>query len=322
MKKILSLDGGGIRGVIPASVLAYIEERTGRRVADMFDLVAGTSTGGLLALGLTKPNAEGGPAYTARQMVELYEREGMRIFHRDLWYRAAALENLLDHKYPSQGIEGVLARYFGDARLSDALTDVLVTSYEIERRTPFFFRRSRALAHAGWDWLMRDAARATSAAPTYFEPARIQVPEGDEYFALVDGGVFANNPAMCAYAEARTLWPEEESFIVVSLGTGQLTRPILHDDAKNWGLARWAQPILGVVFDGVSDTVDYQLADLCRDKKTRLSNYSRFQIELNEGSDDMDDSSRGNLRVMKLLAEDLIHGKQHELDGVCKALND
>ena len=320
MRKILSVDGGGIRGVIPATVLVELEQRMQRPVAELFDLVAGTSTGGLLALGLTKPGANGSPAYSAAEMLALYEREGQAIFHRDLWHRVTALENLLEEKYPSGGIERVLGECFGDTMLSDALTEVLVTSYDIERRTPFFFRRSRARERVGWNWQMRQAARATSAAPTYFEPAKLEVAGGEDYYALIDGGVFANNPAMCAYAEARTLWPDEEDFVVLSLGTGELTRRIPYDDAKGWGLAMWAQPLLGVVFDGVSDTVDFQLGRLCRDEQNRLSRYLRLQVRLDEGSDDLDNASRGNIHVLRLLAEKLIRDREKDIDAMCEAL--
>jgi patatin-like phospholipase/acyl hydrolase len=303
-------------------VLVEIEQRTGRPVAELFDLVAGTSTGGLLALGLSKPSPTepGTPEFSALQMLELYEREGSAIFERDLWHRFMALENVLEEKYPSKGIERVLAEYFGDTTVSDALTELFVTSYDIERRSPFFFRRSRARERPGWDWPMRLAARATSAAPTYFEPAKLQAAGSSDYYALVDGGVFANNPAMCAFAEARTLWPEEEDFLVVSLGTGELTRRIPYDDAKGWGLAKWAQPILGVVFDGVSDTVDFQLGQLCRDEHTRVSSYLRLQVRLDEGSDDMDNATRGNIHVLRMLAEELVRARDAELDDVCTAL--
>lgn len=291
-------------------------------VAELFDLVAGTSTGGLLALGLTKPAAAGSatPEFSARQMLELYERDGAAIFHRDLWHRFTALENLLEEKYPSDGIDRVLGEVFGGTMISEALTEVFVTSYDIERRTPFFFRRSRARDRVGWDWQMRQAARATSAAPTYFEPAKLEVDGSEDYYALIDGGVFANNPAMCAYAEARTLWPDEDDLLVLSLGAGELTRPIPYGDAKGWGLAMWAHPLLGVVFDGVSDTVDFQLGQLCRDQRNRLSRYLRLQVRLDEGSDDMDDATQGNIHVLRLLAEELIRCREDDIAAICEAM--
>lgn len=167
---------------------------------------------------------------------------------------------------------------------------------------------------------MWQAARATSAAPTYFEPAKLTFKNGKDYLALVDGGVYANNPAMCGYVEARKLWPAEKDVVVVSLGTGELTRSIPYDKAKNWGLAKWAQPLLGVVFDGVSDAVDYQLQDLCSDEDTRVSQYHRYQVVLTEGNDDMDDASRTNIRVLKLLAENLVDRRDADLEQLCKVL--
>src|SRR5215216_5033946 len=87
MQKVLSIDGGGIRGIIPAMVLAEIERRTGKRIAEMFDRIAGTSTGGILALGLTKPGQDGGPEYSAKKLIELYETEGGKIFSIPVWHR-------------------------------------------------------------------------------------------------------------------------------------------------------------------------------------------------------------------------------------------
>ena len=320
MKKILSIDGGGIRGVVPAVVLTEIERRTQRPAAETFDLIAGTSTGGILTLGLTAPARSGKAKYRAADLLKLYETEGSTIFRHDAWHRVWAMENLLEEKYSCEGVERVLKHYFGDARMSEALVEVLVTSYDLERRQPFFFKRTYARAVAGHDWPMWQAARATSAAPTYFEPAKLEAELGNDYFALIDGGVYANNPAMCAYAEARTIWPQERNFLVVSLGTGELTRRIPYDEAKGWGLAKWAQPILGVVFDGVSDTVDYQLKDLCRDEATRVSGYHRFQVKLTSGNDDLDDASRTNIRALKLLAQDLVAEREQDLKEVCEQL--
>lgn len=318
MKKILSIDGGGVRGVIPATVMTALERRTGRQVAEMFDLLSGTSTGGILALALTVPGEGGRPKYDAASLLDLFGTSAQKIFRHDLWHRIWALDNLLDEKYSSDGIDQVLKAQFGEVTVSEALVDVLVTSYDIERRRPFFFKRQLAREKVGHDWLMRQAARATSAAPTYFEPAKLET--GDDYFALIDGGVFANNPAMCAYAEARAMWPEERDILVVSLGSGQLTRRIPYDQAKNWGLAKWAQPILGVVFDGVSDSVDYELTNLCHDPSTSVSDYHRFQVRLTQGNDDLDDASHTNIQALKALGEELLEQRAAEFDRLCEQL--
>jgi uncharacterized protein len=319
VRKILSIDGGGIRGIIPAMVLATIEERTGRPIAQLFDLIAGTSTGGILALGLVKPTADGQPQYSADDLVELYETEGRAIFYRDAWHRVTALGNLLEEKWPSKGVDSVLSSYFGETNLSKAICEVLVTSYDIEARTPYFFKRHRALTDKTKDWPMRLAARATSAAPTYFEPALLDLP-GRDKLALIDGGVFANNPAMCGYVEATKLWHDETRYLVLSLGTGELTRSIPYDQAKSWGLAKWAQPLLGVVFDGVSDAVDHQLQQLCTDEQSDVDDYLRLQVALTEANDDMDDATQPNMEALKRHAKKLITERDDDIRHLCEVL--
>src|ERR1700753_3100826 len=122
----LSIEGGGIRGTLPAMILADLERRTNRPIIDLFDLIVGTSTGGLVALALACPDAEGKPRHTARDVVRLYDVEGKRVFSRSVWHKIRSVGNLTEGKYPAAGIEGVLQDYFGEARLKDALCDVVV----------------------------------------------------------------------------------------------------------------------------------------------------------------------------------------------------
>jgi uncharacterized protein len=184
-------------------------------------------------LGLTKPGRDGKPQYSAERLIELYETEGGKIFFIPVWHRLHSAGGLAEEKYPSDGIEEVSRQYFGDRRLAEALTEVLVAAYEIEGRIPWFFKRRHARDpdKKGYDFLMRDVARATSAAPTYFEPLQLTVdPDGNR--AFIDGGVYANNPAMCAYVEARKIHPDENDFLVVSLGTGELTRNMPYEEVR------------------------------------------------------------------------------------------
>ena len=312
--RVLSIDGGGIRGVIPAAVLTEIERRTGRTVSELFDLVAGTSTGGIIALALTAPGEHGAPRWRASDLLELYRREGEHIFSRSVWQRITSAEGVLDEKYPADGLEAALSKYFGDARLRDALTPVLVTAYELERRKPFFFRSRRAAADPVYDFPMREAARATSAAPTYFEPPLLVNEADGERYALVDGGVFANNPSMCAYAEILSE-DRRADVLVVSLGTGQLNRPIHYADAKDWGLLGWARQIFNVVLDGVSDTTDYELEQVLGPER-----HARLQIELIGASDDLDDASPQNIANLETKARELIAANDAQIDSVCAAL--
>jgi patatin-like phospholipase/acyl hydrolase len=303
--KVLSIDGGGIRGLIPALVLAEIERRTGRPAAALFDLIAGTSTGGILACAIAKPDA-----LAAERLIDLYEKEGPRIFSRSIWQRIRSGEGLIDEKYSADALDEVLNRYLGDARLKDATTDLIVPSYDTERRRPEFFKSARARADPAVDFPLRLVARATASAPTYFQPLLL----GDR--PLIDGGVFAVNPGVCALAEVLRYKPDAE-VVLVSLGTGQLTRPFPWEEVKEWGLIEWARPLIDVVFDGASDVVDYQLTQVLGPKR-----FFRFQTELTTASDDLDDAREENLRALRLTGERLLEERARDLDAALAALGE
>jgi patatin-like phospholipase/acyl hydrolase len=325
MKKILSIDGGGIRGVIPAVFLSEIEKRKNKPVSGLFDLIAGTSTGGILAACLAVPDesmpaAEGKkPKYSALNIIELYEKEGRKIFNKSPWKTVMSLGNLLDEKYSYEGIEEILKQYLGENKLTDCIVDIIATSYETEGRFPYFFKSMKARKEPGHNYLLREVARATSAAPTYFEPLKLHAVPPVDYYSLVDGGVYANNPAMCGYVESINKFGRNEEILLVSIGTGELTRRIAYEDAKNWGLAEWARPLLNVVFDGVSDTVDYQLKQLLPDVNGQ-KRYFRFQTTLDIGNDNMDDASLTNIRALKLKAEKMIEERSADIDALCAEL--
>jgi uncharacterized protein len=306
--KVLAVDGGGIRGIIPALLLAAIEDQTKRRICESFDLIAGTSTGGIIALGLAKPDPEGHVEKSATDIVRLYEEEGDVIFPPSIMHRLH-VGAVRGAKYNPHGIDLTLQKYFGQTRLKDALKPVLVPSYDIEKQTPIFFKSWRARTDPSYDFFMRDVARATSAAPTYFPPARISTSDPLDYYALIDGGVVAGNPALCAYAEAVRMVRESDAdpagIVVVSLGTGELRNPLRYDRAYNLGQLGWAQPIIDIVLQGSNDTVDYQLQQLLQTGGAMRA-YFRFQLDLSRGTGEMDDASTIHLKQLIDLTQDYL----------------
>ena len=329
--RILCIDGGGIRGIIPAVILADIERRTGQPISQLFDLIAGTSTGGILALALVKRDEEGRPQHTAEDVIRLYETQGRRIFSRSVLHRLVSLDGLANKKYQTGPVEEVFGKFFGDALLSDALTNVMVTSFDIQLRDAFFFRSYKAEADKEYDYLMRDVARATSAAPTYFEPELIK--KGKDSYALIDGGVFANNPAMCALVDALREFKKEknekkepyglEDIFMVSLGTGsERQRPLEFNTVKNWGVVNWAQPLLTIVFNGISDTVNYQ-TDLFLNPAGGTQQFYRLQVEnLKRSLYQLDNVRAQNIRALRERAEAFLKTPKAEKDiaAICRAL--
>lgn len=289
--RVLSVDGGGIRGLIPALVLAEVERRTGRPARELFDLMAGTSTGALIACALARPDP-----LPAAELAERYVEDGPRIFARSLRKRLASGNGWLDERYDARGLEAVLRRHLGATRLADARPPVLVTAYDVQARRPVVLRGADGVTMAA-------ACRASAAAPAYFEPVRL----GEA--TLVDGGVHAVNPALVAYAEA-----DGELDVLLSLGTGAHTRPLPYERVRSWGRLEWALPILDVVFDGSADVVGQALRLLLGEDHVRL------QTPLSEASDDLDDASPRNLAALRREAERLIAARSADLDAVCARL--
>ena len=312
--KVLCIDGGGIRGLIPALVLAEIERRTGRRIAEMVDLIAGTSTGGILACGLARAGADGRPLYSAEELADIYIEEGPKIFHRSLLKKIVSIDGWIDERYDDEGLNAAIAEYLGDARLSAALTDVFVTAYDIQDRFAFFFRSARARRDPTYDFPLAQVARATAAAPTYFEPVEVTDVGGSRTYPLIDGGVYAVNPSMCAYADVVRSGRLDELALMLSLGTGAHTRAYTYDEARGWGQLEWARPLIDVVFDGVADTIEFEAGTLMRER------YMRLQDELSLASDDLDDASPENLQALQDEAAALIASSDRQLDRACAIL--
>jgi len=340
-RRVLSIDGGGIRGIIPAIVLNYIEERTGKRIATMFDLIAGTSTGGILALGLTKRNSDSSindePEYTCAELVNFYRKHGKKIFSE---YIPTAVDDLLQPKFNPQGRQEVLKELLGEAKVEEALREIYITSYDIELRVPVFFTNNRQAEEPDSldsrkicrGFKMLEAAMATSAAPTFFPPYKLDTVHRTEegYYALIDGGIFANNPSSLAMMEAMISYKrntgeelQRTDTLVVSLGTGALTRKYKYRDVKNWGQLKWALPLLNVVLDGQSEAVAYQLYKLMVTEGENR-NYYRFQVSLSsdDAHDQMDNASPQNIEYLENLGEKLIAQRKEHLDQLCEVLKE
>jgi patatin-like phospholipase/acyl hydrolase len=336
LTRILSIDGGGIRGIIPGQILAKLESilqkldnNPSGRLADYFDLIAGTSTGGILSCIYLCPDEEKPtqPRFSAHEAVELYMDRGDEIFDISLWQKISSGAGILDEKYSADALEDTLADYLGDLKLSQLLKPCLITSYDIRRRHAHFFTQHDARLRESHDFLVREVARATSAAPTYFEASKVKSIDKKTY-PLIDGGVFANNPALCAYSEARTINfdvnrknPKAAEMAILSLGTGSVDTPYYHQNAKNWGVAQWIKPLIDIMMSGVTETVHYQLSQIF-DAVERPKQYLRIQSELGAASREMDDASAENLQKLRDAGVESATMNEKELTAFARLLID
>ncbi|MEH2284586.1 MAG: patatin-like phospholipase family protein [Nostoc sp.] len=344
--KILAIDGGGIRGIIPAMILAEIEKRTQKQIFSLFDLISGTSSGGILALGLTKPRLDlevtdtsSVAQYSAEDLLQIYLEYGAEIFYEPFWEQVLGqLEDIfVQPKYSSEGREEIIRQYFGDTPLENNLKEVFVTSYDIEQRIPIFFTNklekqqteSKKFRKLCGGFTLTDAALATSATPTYFAPYRVGSSHNTNgFYTLVDGGVVANNPANLAILEAQISREENqqvlntEDILLVSLGTGSLTSVYPYDEVKKWGLLQWAKPLLNIVLDGASEVVAGELERLFEaNNKGKKTSYYRFQTFLKSELEAIDNAKPENLRQLQTLANTLIQEKSKEIDDLCSILS-
>jgi patatin-like phospholipase/acyl hydrolase len=331
--KVLAIDGGGIRGIVPALILAWIEEHLAgrqhkKRLCDVFDVMAGTSTGGLIVLGLSSPGAGHGkhrdkePMVSARELAALYREKGTLIFPPRRYPLRTGLLQAFKHKYDDDALRRLLEEIFRDVTLKEALTNVLVTSYDTENREPRFFKKRPPLSEFEDDlnFYVKDVARATIAAPTYFSPARIRpIPARGRSFSLVDGGIFANNPALNAYIEARKLFPRAARYLVVSLGTGVAEKSYTHKEIHDWGYMEWMSPFKGVplldmMMDGQSDSTNHMLS--------RLPGVDlfRFDFQLADEHRFMDDAGEANLDYLCSAARKLLKVEEERLTELCDRL--
>ncbi|MEU6655671.1 CBASS cGAMP-activated phospholipase [Streptomyces sp. NPDC046900] len=243
--QILALDGGGFRGMFSAAVLARLEEDLDIRIADHFDLISGTSTGGIIALGL-------GLGLTPRQILEFYTEHGPRIF-RDR-SRLRGVRHLLRAKYGAEPLRAALTEVFGERTFGESTKRLVITSYNVAADDVYLFRTPH-LPGLKRDWREKavNVALATSAAPTYLPGMAL------DGARLVDGGVWANNPAMVALTEAvGPLSVPLDAIRVFSLGTTTDVRH-RHRRLDRGGLLPWARDAVEVLMRAQSESAAKQV---------------------------------------------------------------
>jgi predicted acylesterase/phospholipase RssA len=338
--RALAIEGGGVRGIIPGRLLVALETLAERRISDMFDVIVGTSAGGMMALGLTCPDDDGMPRYAADHVAEIYQSRGQEIFPPATFSIPRTLQEAREllntpsqrvamfgfnpevgnARYSPAGIEQAFLEYFGDVRLSDALTDTVVAAYDFQTKSPVLFSSREARDDPNRDAYMRDVARATSAAPTYLPPARLDW-AGQEDMVLVDGGIFAKNPSMIAYVEAvtrareRGLEPDDITLVFVGTGRPERTEPVVYKEFIGRSWIRLAEDLFRAAEDGQSALQDQMVGRLAG------AHYWPFQTTLGGGASYlMDDVSPVNVSALTALGDKLVGERLDDLKRLATAL--
>ncbi len=321
--RILCLDGGGIRGVMPARILQKVEQQLGSPLKDHFDLIAGTSTGSILAAGIALGKS-------AEELLNLYKDKGLTIFPYQNLYSLKRLPLILKYgisapKFSDEGLIAVLQEQFGDKKLSEITTNseqgmdslkVLIPSYDTQSRNPVIFK---SWSHDRWysDIPLWEICLCSASAPTYFPAHRIEK-NGQEY-SLIDGGVCANNPVSCALAEAIKLLRQSsnqsaanviDQIKIISIGTGDPTSPIPWEQVRGWGLIQWGLHIADVFMDAPPDVHRYIAEQIIGNE----SNYIRLQLPLKESLLNIDDARESTLQALLEKTNAYIDQEQERLE--------
>ncbi len=283
--RILSIDGGGLRGLVPLLILKEVEKITGKKIYELFDLIVGTSTGGIIACGLTATKDGKTPLLSIDKLIELYTTKGNIIFpyKNNIFTK---INSVFNPKFCPDGLDKELSNYFQGLKLSNTLKPIIATSYDIRNNEVVMFK-SRKSNEPGYDCLLKDLCRATSAAPTYLPSYEMNY--GGKLRTCIDGGVFINNPSLAGVSDViRNTYGFEEinvdDIILFSLGTGIYTENIGVKETKSWGLKDWVKPITDVMSQATSKVVDYECNEL-------LNDYLRIQVTIDdESKSDMSDS--------------------------------
>jgi patatin-like phospholipase/acyl hydrolase len=250
MKICLSIDGGGIKGLLPAMILERLEEEYGASAYKIFDLIGGVSTGGIIT-------GAASVGLKAEHIVDLYISDGPWIFKRPLTWKIRTLWGLRGPKYPRKWLEEAIKKNVRDVTVGDVPIPILLSAQDIEKNEPILIKSYKE----EWASLpLKDAMTATACAPTYFAPFKL------DNRIVVDGGMVSNNPALSVYVEARKLWPEEDIFIL-SLATGPDKSGTKTKNKSRWGYLTWAKKIVNLFMGAASDTAHHVTRQLIRPER-------------------------------------------------------
>ncbi|KAK3133550.1 hypothetical protein QOZ80_6AG0537940 [Eleusine coracana subsp. coracana] len=328
---VLSIDGGGIRGIIPAVVLTFLESELQKldgedaRLADYFDVMTGTSTGGLVTAMLATPNKTNRPLFAAKDIQAFYINHTPKIFpqQRGAFGRMMKIfRSLSGPSYDGKYLHEIVRKKLGSTRLHQTLTNVVIPTFDIKRLQPIIFSSYEVKnnKYSTMDALLSDICISTSAAPTYLPSHYFKTEDchgNIKEFHLIDGGVAANNPALVGIGEVtKQIFKENPDFfpikpmdygrfLVISLGTGssKFEANYSAQKAKSWGVLGWlfgngSTPLVDVFTQASADMVDIHIAAVFKALHSE-NNYLRIQDDTLQGTlSSVDVATKENLEKL------------------------
>lgn len=334
---VLVIDGGGVRGIVPARILESIEARTGKPIAELFDMVGGVSTGAIVAAGLSVPDEADPtkPKYTAENIKDFYFKQAPKIFPQ---LRFKSLRQISSSAaYDPRPIEDTLLTYFGDTRISDSLVTLMIPATDIKNFRPAWISTIKGQpdrSPEGWSsMLMRDAIRGATTAPTYF-PAKYvnttpnaDVPGVQHRHTLIDGGFFSGNAMRRMLTQARKIAPADAEIVVVHIGTGMIGNSLSPDEWNKLGPLGMLSKDKGSILMSLAINIGIldmaqDLRDELGDRFVSLNGNIDFEDTVNHPSTDMDDASMENMKLLENFADRIVADNGEDFDRLCRMLDE
>lgn len=333
MKIVLAIDGGGIRGLVPAAILDYLEKRIQEirkdhriRIGSLVDLVGGTSTGSIVGSLMLLPceTQPTKPKYSMAEISQMYIDMGPEVFKKTFWHNLKTLWGLCGPVFPASNIEPYLLQILDHYKMKDLVKPCLFNAYDIDkRRINVFTNKDTREKYA--EYYVKDIVRGSTSIPAYFPPAYFN--QGTDINTLVDGGVFANNPSMVSYIEAtKTLFSKKKvlpkDIFVISLGTGaSMRKQYPYAKSRKWGMVHWVFPILDVLLSGSSDVADYEMRKLY-EAYGEPENYVRINPPLIYSTSPATDASKENITNLIKDSKEYIKENESYLNDLAQKICD
>ncbi len=306
--RILSLDGGGIRGLISLEVLKYLEERSGKPIAELFDVIGGTSTGAIIGTQIVLADDQGHPKHKAGEIIELYDDQVARVFRAPLYHQILTLGGLLGPRYANDEKIVLANEIYADANFRDLLLPVMVPSYSVETAgLQLFTNWSPDYA----EMFVAPLVSAATSGPTYFPGVELDLPSSRGVY--MDGAVFGADPAQEMYLHALEHFPDAD-IVLVSLGTGIRKTDVNAQAGERGGLMTWLIPLMGLAVDGRGDLASTWLDRFSKTQAGEGFHYYRFDIALSDRETSFDDTSPEAVADLRQLGQSLVKQNKDKLD--------
>jgi patatin-like phospholipase/acyl hydrolase len=305
--RILSISGGGIRGIVPAHVLKYFEEKSRKPISELFDVIMGTSTGAIASVILTVPNAHQKPRYTAGDLIDFYSKDGKKIFYNPWYHRILTLDGLLGPKYKTTSRYEVLNKYLQDTHFDDLLSNVVIPAYAIDIEKPILFFNWNKAKTENTNYVVTNLLMGAISPPGLF-PSVVFGSKGKRY-DLADGAIYVNNPDLAATLTAMYLYPNKK-YILVSLGTGTVDEALSTRNTVAWGMFQWSRNILSLLMTSSMKFNDLILSELF---PFHLDMY-HFNPKMGLFNFSLDNVSDWNIAKLNKEGKRVIRKNQVELD--------